>query len=55
MSGRLNIAPAPLDSPAAELNSPGLAVVYLTATDSYLAFTSARCGPRGRGGMRPNG
>jgi hypothetical protein len=40
VSGRLNISPALLDSPAAELDSPGLAVVYLTATGSYLAFTA---------------
>jgi hypothetical protein len=40
VSGRLNISPALLDSPAAELDSPGLAVVYLTATGSYLAFTT---------------
>ena len=62
MSGRLNIAPALLDSPAAELNSPGLAVVYLTATGSYLAFTApgaarGRCGlcPCGRAARRPAG
>ena len=40
MSGRLNISPAEVVSPSALLNSPGLALVYLTASGSYLAFTT---------------
>lgn len=40
MSGRLNIGPQPIVSPAARLDSPGVAIVYLTATGSYLAFTA---------------
>ena len=39
MSGRLNIGPQPVISPAARLDSPGLAIVYLTAAGSHLAFT----------------
>jgi hypothetical protein len=40
VSGRLNISPQPVISPAARLDSPGLAIVYLTATGSFLAFTA---------------
>jgi hypothetical protein len=39
VSGRLNIGPQPVISPAARLDSPGLAIVYLTAAGSHLAFT----------------
>jgi len=37
----LNASPLPLRDPYAELNSPGLAVVYLTkpGTGAYLSFT----------------
>jgi len=40
VTGRLTIGAHPVISPAALLDSPGLAVVYLTATGSYLAFTA---------------
>jgi hypothetical protein len=40
MSGRLNTGPQPVISPAAQLDSPGLAIVYLTATGTFLAFTA---------------
>jgi hypothetical protein len=40
MSGRLNVGPQPVISPAARLDSPGLAVVYLTAAGSFLTFTA---------------
>jgi hypothetical protein len=40
VSARLHLGGAPVIEPAARLDSPGLAVVYLTATDSYLAFTA---------------
>ena len=42
MSGRLNYGPQEIVDPAARLNSPGLAVVDLTArgiVGSYMAFT----------------
>ncbi len=41
MTGHLNAAPQPVHDPSARLDSPGLAVVYLTAVGSYLAFTEA--------------
>lgn len=40
MTGHLHAAAQPVTSPSAILNSPGLAIVYLTATGSYLAFTA---------------
>jgi hypothetical protein len=41
MTAHLNAAPQPVRDPSALLNSPGLAVVYLTDAGSYLAFTQA--------------
>ena len=40
MNGRLNAGSQPVTNPAAMLNSPGLAVVYLTEAGSFLAFTA---------------
>lgn len=41
MTAHLNAAAQPVSSPSALLNSPGLALVYLTAGGSYLSFTEA--------------
>jgi len=40
MSGRLNIGSSEITNPAARLNSPGLVLVYLGMSGSYLTFTS---------------
>jgi hypothetical protein len=40
VGGRLNIGPQPVISLTARLDSPGLVIVYLTATGSFLAFTA---------------
>jgi len=40
VSARLVVGILPISDPSARLDAPGLALVFLTATGSHLAFTT---------------